>query len=520
MQFNDKNRQVVPRLRTFKITAALGELGGESRQQRLSADHQRALAKSLRDWNEDNTIWTAAEAISAAFILGVDCNRPAIEFLLRSGRDCPSVLRAFAEGISKGTPDQPCEEEDPTDNATLGFRISQIRHRLDDEPRNAIQWIELARLYLLLGQRRSALRAVTAAGSGTTNNRFILRSAARIFLHLREGDRAVTLLRNSPTSRTDPWVIAAEIATSLALGMPSLRAMIGRKKCEDNSFSEFDRTELASALGTAEMFSGNMRHARRLFRQSLGNPNENSMAQAEWASRQIGDIGLERVRQDSIQMLYEAPARARANQGDWQSAMTHGAKWLHDQYFSKQPALFLSYIATIAEKYDDCINITRQCLKLNPGDPVLINNLCFALGRTGKTKIADETMKDLVGAERPIRNRIAQTATLGLIRFRQGAFADGRRMYHDAIAMALMVPNGKQLYIMANLNLAREELFAHGPGAIALAREALDAVPGNATPDVKEVALQLEQDLKIYNDDRSGLLGLQAEFKRQGEMGF
>src|SRR6185295_6008504 len=92
--------------------------------------------------------------------------------------------------------------------------IKALKQRRIAEPRNAFVWSDLARLYVLVGLRDQAERAMQVALSLAPFDRFIVRSAARFFLHSSNPDRSLQILRRNERTKLDPWLMAAELAFS------------------------------------------------------------------------------------------------------------------------------------------------------------------------------------------------------------------------------------------------------------------------------------------------------------------
>src|SRR4051812_36598271 len=104
--------------------------------------------------------------------------------------------------------------EVPSENvpAESQLAIRYLRRRLQTSYENPIALIDLARHHLALGSEKSAERAVRAAVSLAPTNRFVLRSASRFFVHKGEPDRALGLLRREGRVKSDPWLLACDIA--------------------------------------------------------------------------------------------------------------------------------------------------------------------------------------------------------------------------------------------------------------------------------------------------------------------
>lgn len=483
MLFERKDRQVIPRWRDFKTTLALGELRNSKDSEPLNSDDREAIARRVEEFRVDHDIWHAADLLSSAFVVGDLQSADLARNFILSNRDvAPKALVAFASGDS-GL---------PADFLTLGEDaparlVHKIRARLRSEPRNAILWVEIARLYTLQGDSRRAIRSMTTAASLAPDNRFVVRSAARLFLHQHDAPTALAIIRRATGAKRDPWLLAAEIATASAAHSPTLFAKIGSNRNEDDNVSPFARTELSSALGTLEMENGRMRKARQLFRKSLEEPNENSVAQVEWANRKVGGLEIDKELL-ALPKTFEANAQVNLLAGEWNYAIAEGEEWLRDQSFSKQPALFTSYVSSLIEDYEKSINLLKKSLRTNPDDPDLINNLAFALGSANRFEEADSVLGQIDLSSVGL-SAITLAATGGLLMFRAGYPHLGRELYQLAVARASSQGIAKYR-AMANLYLAREELMASTSVAeTAVNRALLEA----SKIEDKEVALIAEQ---------------------------
>jgi tetratricopeptide (TPR) repeat protein len=289
--------------------------------------------------------------------------------------------------------------------------------------------------------------------------------------------------------------MAARGGDSNGLGVKICCAL---RRNQDENISLFARTELSSALATLEMDNGRTRKARQLFRQSLEHPNDNTVAQAEWANRQIGGLEIQKELR-AIPKSFEANANLNLVGGEWSYAIAEGMEWLRDQPFSKQPAVFTSYVASLVEDHKRSISILRMSLNANPNDPLLINNLVFALGSANQLDEAESELKriDIHGGKDLLTITLAATA--GLLLFRRGFPDRGREFYQLAISRAASQSNLKYR-VMAGLYLAREELIA----ATAVAETAVNRALVDASKlKDKEVALIAEQVRKLEASTRS-----------------
>ena len=85
----------------------------------------------------------------------------------------------------------------------------------------------------------------------------------------------------------DPWLLAAEISSKALMDKNSNYIKHAKAIIKSQNYSAFNLTEIRSAVATSELLNGKIKNARKLFFDSLTDPNDNSLAQAEWASRHI-----------------------------------------------------------------------------------------------------------------------------------------------------------------------------------------------------------------------------------------
>lgn len=147
--------------------------------------------------------------------------------------------------------------------------------------------MDVARKLTADGHHASALRYVNAAIGLAPNSRFVVRGAARYFLHVGDHERAHDLLKRTELIRFDPWIQASEIAVATLRERSSLMARRATREIAKTGALDVRFSELASALGIIEILSGAEKKAKQLFHKALGHPNDNSLAQAEWAAARL-----------------------------------------------------------------------------------------------------------------------------------------------------------------------------------------------------------------------------------------
>jgi hypothetical protein len=336
-------------------------------------------------------------------------------------------------------------------------------------PRDPLLWVDLAREYSILGQTDPARRALRVAVALAPQNRFVLRSTSRFLLHVNEPSAAADLLVRSHLLRMDPWLLAAEIVSADISGRHPRFVRSGKQIVESGHFSDRDISELASALGTLELRAGRRRDVRKLLAKALVDPTENSVAQAGWIARHMDGFELPDTVL-SVPRAFEAGAWEATLRGEYTEAIGLSWEWLRDEPFATRPALFGSWIASMAiGDYGEAAELVKAAAGANPGDPRLIAQLLYCRASDGQVEAAESLLEKL---ERTIRQgesgrseaewNVILSADRGLLAFRRGNHAEGRRFYEAALEIA--VENRlAQFAASAYVNYVREEVLTN-PG--------------------------------------------------------
>jgi Flp pilus assembly protein TadD len=336
--------------------------------------------------------------------------------------------------------------------------------------------MDLAYLYAVRGVYVKADRAVRIALNLAPSNRFILRSAARFFVHVDRPDAAHDLIRRSPGYKEDPWLLAAEVSVALAAKRTPWSTREAFSLLGEGKFAPHHLSELNSALGTLEFNSGNSNRAKKLLRRSLLKPNDNSLAQAKWIWRYVWGAPADfNVDEFKIDRPFEAQAFEALGRSDWGRAYASALCWLEDEPFSSEPARWASYIsATVFEDFASSEALTTFGLVANPNDPGLHIGLAFCYASSGRPqeaysallKIGPSAAEDWVGA--------AVEANYGLLAFRGGNVESGRRRYEAAVKRADLIAD-KRTKLTALVYWANEELSLPDSNSVRLLAEANEA---------------------------------------------
>jgi tetratricopeptide (TPR) repeat protein len=484
------NRKIIPRWRDFLTTAALGQLGPSSINGSGPKLPTAPDIEAREAWVRSRTLWHALDLVGSAFVIGDSRDeevQSAARYIESRGEDCPLVARQLvARLLHSEHDDSRLPEVAPADEEGIRTEIHSKRKRVHEEPRNSILWIDIARLYTSVGQHKKAEQAVEAAFRLGSENRFILLAAARFFVHIGAHDRALRILRGTTLSQSDPWVVAAEIGVSTFYEVGPKFLKTGRRMLGSDDFSAFTTSELASAIATVELNEGNTKGAKKLFKQSLTLPTENSAAQAEWAYAQVGQLGI-RPSPADIPRNYEAQALYAYRLSDWNNAVWNARQWLSDQPFSSRPAGVASYLySSILERYEESIRILRFSLISNPRDRGLTNNLVFTLINLGRLAEAESTLNTIDPTAADDLSTITLIATKGLLLFRKGHPEAGRNLYLDAIALAKRKGN-RRYAALAALHLAIEEIQADMSTKAETFKTASKLARAEQEPDVKHI---------------------------------
>lgn len=435
----NEDRYIVPRWRSFRDTVRTREL--DCSESVVSKTHTAVsadfLADRLADWEAHQTVGHASDLVGAGVALG----RPgevqgAARFLLDRELSVSPWARELARN-ALGYPEDDVSEspQEPAQFARLAYaRVRLLRRMLRLEPNDPIAWVELARTYATLSHTDHARKCIRCALQLAKNNRFVLRSATRFLLHEEDANMAHRILLEAEVTPFDPWLIAAEIAVGSIRNERPMLVKNARRMLADTSVPESQITELASAMATLELESGSPRKSKKLFRRSLRNPTENSMAQAVWATRKgiVLDISNEF---ESISNPYEAQTLHSTLEGSWSDCIGPCRSWHYYQPFSKRPSIRGSFVAATAlEDFQSGMEFAELGLQANPDDFMLLNNFAFSAAQCG---IVDEAEAKLARASKlslSATDAAVLKATTGLVSFRKGEIEAGRQSYLDARA--------------------------------------------------------------------------------------
>ncbi|WP_118952191.1 tetratricopeptide repeat protein [Taibaiella helva] len=479
MIFEINERRVIPNWRDFKRTWQLGELNSSLRATNKPLNFN--LERAVSDWKTNSNIGNAADLVNSAYVSGLKSSQDvldAVEFI-RANRDQASASLLdlansfFAEEKSNSQKsllelDIETVEEFKAfiDKKTLPKLIHKTRIKAHNEFNNPIVWVELARLHSIVGQEEKAEKAISVALNLAPDNRFVLRSATRLFIHNEKFDKALYFLKKSPRTKSDPWLTSAHIATSSIMGRFSTLINSGKSLVIGGNFSSYDLTELSSTLATLELKDGSFKKAKPFIEKATLDPNDNSLAQLEWLSKEDNRIIIDPQSFTNVINPFEAFALDHFQKGNWKEAFNNCLKWFLDIPYSKRPVQLGAYIVgSLLDDNETALFLLKAGMNANPFDPILLNNLTYY---HVISNLMDEaihyfnSLKNIDFHSLSDENKITVQATFGLVAFRSGQIDIGESFYEQSIRSAELLKND-HMRISAILNYTRELIIVKSP---------------------------------------------------------
>jgi tetratricopeptide (TPR) repeat protein len=434
---DDSKRKPFPRFLPFRIAEALGEtsaLPNQNLKKGIQSSFNE-IEDSTARWREKHSVPRALELAGLSLVL--DFQNPdaaeAIAYLEERRKNLNEISSSILDSASPKTlimsPENFIENEEVKSGRV---KISELRSKLSRFPRNPLAWIDLAFFFSSAGNIEKARRAMTIALQTGANNRFVIRSAARFFLHLNEPDRALRLLREADGIKRDPWLMAAEISISEAHGKKSKSAKLGKAILVDANQRPKDVSELGAALATLEFFSGDNSDAKKALRRSLIDPTENAIAQGV-----ILPIGLKEeatnLSKKSVE-AFEAKSMIAFDAKKYKESYLQAKKWFRFQPFSPVPAVQASFLAgMVLDEHAEAVDMLTEAIRANPSNFNIRNNLAFSYASLGKLDEAERYLSSIIETGLNRTERAVLIATKGLVAIKRGRVLEGEELYIESI---------------------------------------------------------------------------------------
>jgi tetratricopeptide (TPR) repeat protein len=474
-----KKRDIVPRWRPAARVAAAGELSmpGRPAQDARIPDE---LRERLEAWRGSNDVVVAAELVETAIVEGRE----------REGERAARALVREESGATPLVKKQAAlllERLDTDGSNPTGIDIGSIRRHVHRYPEDALSWVDLALGYVSKGAKDKAQRAMTVARQLAPNDRHVLRSAARMYLHLEDPEHAHDVLKRNDATKFDPWLVAGEIALSSAAERKPQFLKVGIGMVEDGGFQPLHISELASAIGTVHLRDGN-RRARKLFRTSLVNPTGNSLAQAEWANPHLGGEIVTSKQIDRVVDSGEARAFHAYWQGDFDGLIRICEQWVMEEPFASKPYAVGSSAAITIGDLDLGYRLAERGLELEPESLLFRNHLAYALIEKGEYPRASQILRQAL-LKKQLDDVPAEylAATASMLAMRLGEIEEGIAGYKKVIATFKRQGN-KNLEASAAAYLALEAARAGSASTSEFIKQAEDLAKDlRYAPDCKVV---------------------------------
>ena len=469
---DDTQRNIIPQWLDSRekeaVKATLPSKPQPSEDQKTATIYHE-LQKIIAAWKEFGGMGHAAELISAAVTYNrYELAEDAAHFALAQEHRSTESISRLAKRVLGADDAEDVNEAVSIAEQTRSEAVKAIREGrglIKIFPANPMVLVDIARGHTILGQPEKAERAMGQALRLAPQHRPILRAASRLYQLRKNPLRGLLLLRRQSVTQNDPWLVAAELALSKAAEQPPRLVRSGRNLLEFGDFHPFHTSELAAALASLELANGKDRRARQLFRLSLREPTQNSVAQAAWAERQQSSLSLldEDLSVPDKYLSSEARFFALMQEQDWEECIRAAWSWLHSEPFSTRPVLFGSQVATIAiSDHRTSKQLIETGLRADPDDRRLLLQATYVYGSAGDTENAEKYLGKLRLLNLSSKEKIILTANEGLVAYRRNRVEEARRKYMEATLQAAQVKNEPSFSLNALLHFAREEKTIDG----------------------------------------------------------
>ena len=349
--------------------------------------------------------------------------------------------------------------------------------------------MDVARDLTAKGHDKAALRYVRAAAALAPQSRFVIRAAARYFLHVGDHEQAHDLLRRSPILSTDPWVQASEIAVATVRGRTSALAKKAMRTISSIDTLGVEFSELASAIGTIEMNEGSNKNAKQLFTKALVNPNDNSLAQAEWAAARLRlVVGAAALR---TPFSFEANSNNAYRRLVIPDAIAFAKQWSEDEPFASRPLDMLCYLYCLDERFAEAKEAVEAGIRMDGNETGSLQlNRLFVRIQVGDLEDAQADLIRLAGRPEAKDHATHVFANAGALAYATGEFALGQDFYQKAIKAA-RAKGAVNEEALARAYFARAAALHGDPKAAAIVQDAATSVERLPSPGAIHIVRRL-----------------------------
>lgn len=466
------DRRMLPRWKTAVNAARSMEFAALRRPTPVLINAGEELKQVAEDFSRSPNLGVAADVISTALLVGqLGVAETAAKFIVEQGGESPKTLLLLANSVLN--PD-----------LQLGAsvtRIADTRQLLRLNSHNPMLWADIGRHHASLGDKNRAYKCMQTALQLAPNHRWMIRTMARFMVHQGDPAAAHRLLVNHPRTRTDPWLIAAELACAQVAAKAPKFWRQATDMLKGDAVSPFHVSELATAVAMIELEGSERKRARKYIQKGLISPTENVLAQIFWAkeNKHLSDAFKIDELVQSTNDAYEADYQLNLVKGELILAMESAQTWRTDEPFASRPKAEIAYAASLLDDYDLTIKMADEVKNLDGQvDLNLEMNRIYAVLSSGKlipdvdgVEIERYRVRLLNAIKLSDDNSYHAIANYGLWHYRYGNVEVGKSIYRQAIDTALKL-HSRDSASSAAIFAAREAILAKDPEATLMLAEA------------------------------------------------
>lgn len=488
-------RRVVPRWRRSAVTAETSEAW--TKPPATAINFSDELAVKVAEFESAKTIPVAAELMFLAREAGdlAAAKQGARLIIQHADKISTSQLLQLARKIINS------DDEYKIISSSNDF-VREARKLLAIDFRNPVLLMDIALTLTSRHQDTSALRYVKAAIAMAPTSRFVVRTAARYYLHIGDHETAHNILRRTPLINRDRWVQASEIAIASVRGKTSTLVKQSIRSLSKDKNIPSDSSELASAVATVELLSGAEKSAKKLFQKALLQPNDNSLAQVEWAASRLKLIVDEAALRTPLS--FEANSNNAYRRLQIEDAIGFTKRWRDDEPFSSRPLDGLCYLYCLEGRYQEARAAAEAAIKADGGQNLALHlNLLFTKIQSGDVDFALDELMRLASHPEASSYTAHMLANAGALAYASEEADLGREFYSRAINAARM-RHEPHTEALARAFFARAAVLSADPSAENVVVESATAVEKLPNPGAIYIMRTLvDEDRKLLLEKRA-----------------